>query len=124
MFSKIPGLCFYLCGCDTFHHTSGSGSAKLARQQQRIIFTQTLMQLLYCWGCESATAAPESFMYGIAKAVSVCGHVCPYVCERGVNRFCIAVHKGVLNHCSTNGLPLGRHGFLRCCDRHGRSIAA
>lgn len=82
------------------------------------------MQFLYCWGCESATAAPESFMYGIAKAVSVCGHMCPYVCERGVNRFCIAVHKGVLNHCGTNGLPLGRHGFLRCCDRHGRSIAA
>lgn len=52
-----------------------------------------------------STATPESIMGATTKGFCVC------VCEREMNRFCVGVHKGVLNHWSTNVLSLGHHGF-------------
>lgn len=78
-------------------------------KQQCVTFSQTLVQFHYCRGRESATCIfchpGESFVDGTAEAS------CVSVCERKIDSVCVGVRKGVLNHCSTNGLPLGRHGF-------------
>jgi len=80
---------FDLCGCDMFHHTCASSlDVKQGMRQQCVTPRKTLIQFHYCWGSESATVSPESFIVTIAKVlyvykcVCVCVSAYPYKLER------------------------------------------